>query len=255
MRIGPLAALLLALALAPPPGMAQSQDVVRGRPLKGVVELFTSQGCSSCPAADALIKTLADDKDIIVLSLPVDYWDYLGWKDTLASARNTERRRASAPPRGDGAVYTPQVVVNGVNHVVGSNRREIEQAIERNWPTFSARQVPVRSWMQGGTFMIETGTPPPGSDMQEATIWLGVVQRSAEVPIGRGENAGRTVTYTNVVRELTPVGMWTGRPTLTRLATYAVMRPETESLVVLLQQGPAGPIIGGALLSPDSAAH
>ena len=92
MRIGPLAALLLALALAPPPGMAQSQDdVIRGRPLKGVVELFTSQGCSSCPAADALIKTLAEDKDIIVLSLPVDYWDYLGWKDTLASARNTAR--------------------------------------------------------------------------------------------------------------------------------------------------------------------
>ncbi len=248
MRALVAAAIFCLLALSPS-ARAQSPEAVFGRPLKGVVELFTSQGCSSCPPADALLRLLAEDRDLIALSLPVDYWDYLGWKDTLASHRNTERQRAYAAARGDGAVYTPQVVINGVVHVVGSDRQEIEQAIERAWPTFSARQVPVRSFMQGGAVVIEIGVPPPGSDMKEATIWLGVVQRSAEVSIGRGENEGRTVTYTNVVREFTPVGMWTGRPTVTRLARYAVVRPETEALVVLLQQGPAGPIIGGTWMS------
>ena len=116
---------LLAL-LASTPAAAQSPEAVFSRPLKGVIELFTSQGCSSCPPADALLKVLAEDRDLIALSLPIDYWDYLGWKDTLASHRNTERQSAYAAARGDGAIYTPQVVINGVAHVVGSDRGEIE---------------------------------------------------------------------------------------------------------------------------------
>src|SRR6185369_13617653 len=96
---------------------------------RGVIELFTSQGCSSCPPADKLAGELARDPSLIVLSLPVDYWDYLGWKDTLALPGHTNRQRAYSKARGDREVYTPQVVVNGVKHVLGSDKTAIENAV------------------------------------------------------------------------------------------------------------------------------
>jgi hypothetical protein len=124
---------LLTILVAP---VATAQEVPveqpADKPAKAVIELFTSQGCSSCPPADALLKTLADDPSIIALSLPVDYWNYLGWKDTFASARNTERQRNYARTRGDGAIYTPQAVVNGVIPVNGSSKADIEQAKSRS---------------------------------------------------------------------------------------------------------------------------
>src|SRR4249919_2286908 len=93
---------------------------------RAVVELFTSQGCSSCPAADKLLGELAGDSSLIALSIPIDYWDYLGWKDTLASAGHSARQRAYARMRGDRQVYTPQIVVNGATHVLGSDRAAVE---------------------------------------------------------------------------------------------------------------------------------
>lgn len=218
------------------------------RPIRGVIELFTSQGCSSCPPADALLKAYADSHDVIALSFAVDYWDYLGWKDTLALPRNTERQRAYAKARGDGAVYTPQVVVNGVQHVVGSRKQEIDKALEAGWPHFSMQQVPVRFWMQNGALLIQTGAAQQGQSTKDATIWFLVVKKSAEVPVGRGENAAKTLTYTNVVREITPVGVWTGKPIMIRLALHAIMRQDSEAAVVLIQQGDGGPIIGAAAM-------
>src|SRR5712671_7573609 len=97
--------------------------------VRGVVELFTSQGCSSCPPADQLLGELAQDPSLVSVSVPVDYWDYLGWKDTLADPRNTARQKAYAHARGDGQVYTPQVVVNGSLHALGSDKAAIELAI------------------------------------------------------------------------------------------------------------------------------
>jgi len=216
------------------------------RPIRGVVELFTSQGCSSCPAADAILKTYADSRDVIALSYPVDYWDYLGWKDTLANPRFTERQRAYAKTRGDGAIYTPQIVVDGVAHVAGNQRGEIDRVIETNWPKFSGMQVPVRFWMQGSAIIIQAGAAPDGKDLKEATIWFAVVQKRAEVKVGKGENGGRTLSYTNVVRELAPIGMWQGQPLNIRLARTAILHPDTEALAVLIQQGDGGPIIGAA---------
>ena len=105
---------------------AMSTCVVHAEP-RAVIELFTSQGCSSCPPADKLAGELARDPSIIVMSLPIDYWDYLGWKDTLALPGHTKRQRAYAQARGDREVYTPQVVVNGVAHVLGSDKDAIEQ--------------------------------------------------------------------------------------------------------------------------------
>ncbi|HSJ39938.1 MAG TPA: DUF1223 domain-containing protein, partial [Xanthobacteraceae bacterium] len=98
---------------------------------RAVLELFTSQGCSSCPPADKILGELAQDPSVIALSMPIDYWDDLGWKDTLADARFSARQRAYSRMRGDREVYTPQVVVNGTVHVIGSDRESIEIAIDK----------------------------------------------------------------------------------------------------------------------------
>jgi hypothetical protein len=115
-------AVIVVYCAAAPYSLAQAEP-------RAVIELFTSQGCSSCPPADQLLGELADDPSLVSVSVPVDYWDYLGWKDTLADPRNTARQKAYAHARGDGQVYTPQVVVNGSLHALGSDKAAIELAI------------------------------------------------------------------------------------------------------------------------------
>jgi hypothetical protein len=231
-----------------PAGEPTAPNVENKTPVKAIVELFTSQGCSSCPPADALLKTYAESEGIIALSLPVDYWDYIGWKDTLASPRHTDRQRTYARKFGIGPVYTPQVVVNGTKQVIGSNRAKIDEAIEEASAAFESQRIPVHFWHAGRTVIIETGGSPDGAKQKEATIWLAVVQKSAVVDIKRGENAGKTLTYYNVVRELTPVGLWNGRPAQIRLARAAIMHPDSESLFVLVQEIETGFIKGAARL-------
>lgn len=210
------------------------------------LELFTSQGCSSCPKADALLRSYAERRDIVALSLPVDYWDYLGWKDTLASPKFTSRQRAYADKRGDGRVYTPQVVVNGLTHVVGSRKDEIDRALAETAAKLAPDRVSLAAQSDGKTITIEAGAAPSGSSMSSGTIWLAVVQPSVEVEIRRGENHGKKVTYANVVRELTPVGMWSDKPTRIELQASAVLQAEDQRCAVLLQQGTVGAIVGAA---------
>ncbi len=218
------------------------------RPVHAVIELFTSQGCSSCPPADALLKNYVDRRDVMALSLPIDYWDYIGWKDTLASPRNTERQRAYARNFGIGPVYTPQVVINGTAQALGSSQQEIDAAIEKTQTAFAARRVPVQFWSRDGTIIVETGAAPEGAEVKEATIWLALLQKSASIAVKRGENGGRSLTYYNVVRDMTPVGVWNGKPTTIRLAQAAIMRPEFEDSIVLIQEADNGPILGAAWL-------
>jgi hypothetical protein len=215
-------------------------------PIRAVVELFTSQGCSSCPPADTLLKTLADDPSIMALTLPVDYWNYLGWKDTFASSRNSDRQRSYAKVRGDGSIYTPQVVVNGIQHVNGASKAEIENAIGTTSKSLGPDRIPVRFWQENNTLNIATGGAQPGHPVEEATIWFGVVQTSGTVDITQGENKGKSLTYTNIVRELTPIGLWKGQPMQIQIPRGAVMLAETQKSVVLIQEGRAGPIIGAA---------
>lgn len=215
---------------------------------KAVIELYTSQGCSSCPAADALLKSYAQRPDVIALSLPVDYWDYLGWKDTLAKAKFTDRQRAYAKMRGDGRIYTPQVVVNGLKHVNGAHADEIDHAIAKTSDKLAGERVPVKLSTHDGKLTIETGAMPEGDKAKDGVVWLAVIQKEAQVPVRAGENRGRTLTYYNVVRELTSVGTWSGKPTTIKLDRQAVMKPETESCAVLLQSGATGPIVGAAYL-------
>jgi hypothetical protein len=236
-------------AQTPPPDTADAAmpTKVATEP-KAVVELFTSQGCSSCPNADALLQQLAGRDDVIALSLPVDYWDYLGWKDTLASPKFSERQRAYAQTRGDGAIYTPQVVVNGLVHVNGADEGSIKHTMEKTGKTVATSFVPIRLSESKDRLVVETGPAQPGVPAKEATLWLAVISASVTVPIARGENQGKTVTYNNVVRELMPIGMWNGKPMTVQLERHSFMRPGADRCAVLLQQGKAGPIVGAALL-------
>ena len=171
-----------------------------------MLELFTSQGCSSCPPADRLFAKLASDPQFIVLSLPVDYWDRLGWKDTFAKHAFTERQRAYASVRGDGQVYTPQAVVNGSEHANGANRRAIDASAE----TTSDLSVPVIAERMGDDIIVSVGGKSAGG-AANATIEVLPYLGSREVAIGRGENAREKLTYTNIVRDIVPIGRWEGK--------------------------------------------
>ncbi|MEP2828368.1 DUF1223 domain-containing protein [Parvibaculum sp.] len=220
------------LALATLPLRAESGPVV--------VELFTSQGCSSCPPADAYLRELVAQDDVIALSYNVGYWDYLGWKDTLASPAHAERQRAYARTLGLSGVYTPQIVVNGVAEGVGSKRDEIGAAIE------AASALPVGiSFTDKGealTLDVEAGEAPE----KPATLWLIRYAKEARVEIGRGENRGRTIAYAHAVRELTPVGMWTGERMTMTLPKSDLLTRGFEGCVALLQAGDGGAILGAA---------
>lgn len=214
---------------------------------KAVLELFTSQGCSSCPAADAMLGRFAARDDVIAISLSVDYWDYLGWKDTLAQAKFSERQKAYAKALGDGMVYTPQMVVNGRAHVNGSDEARITRAIDKTSDAFSASRVPVLMTAVDGRLIVEVGGEQE-TKAKEATVWLAVISAAVEVPITRGENRGKTVTYFNVVRELMPIGLWSGKRVTVQLERDAFMHSQAERCAVLVQQGKGGPIVGAALL-------
>jgi hypothetical protein len=202
---------------------------------RGVVELFTSQGCSSCPPADKLLAELANDPSLIAISVPIDYWDYLGWKDTLASAGNTARQKAYAHVRGDGQVYTPQAVVNGSVHALGSDKAAIERAIARSRQSGAMSLAPVTLAVAGGS--INLAVPGVEGLPSAAEAWLCGLRKTATVIIARGENKGRTVTYHNVVRRWVKLGDWTGHPGSWSVPLQSVAGDGIDEVAVLLQTG------------------
>jgi len=173
-----------------------------------VVELFTSQGCSSCPPADQIIGELAKDPSVIALSLPIDYWDYLGWKDTLADSRFSARQKAYSHVRGEREVYTPQVVVNGSAHVIGSDLAGIESAIDDTKKAGGVMSVPVSLTVSGK--QINVSVAASGEGPAHGEVWICSISKAVPISIGRGENRGREITYHNVVRNLLKVGDWNG---------------------------------------------
>lgn len=232
-----LAAIAIAApATADPPGAAN----------KSVLELFTSQGCSSCPPADALLAQLGKNPDLVTLSYSVDYWNYLGWHDTLSSSANSERQRDYARMRGDGRVYTPQMVVDGLTHVNGANQAAIEMAMRTAAERLRDVRVQVNMHAEGDTLVIGVGAAPDKSDKRAATVWLAIAKKEATVAISRGENRGRTLSYHHPVKELTPVGMWSGEAMTLRLPLKDLKAMGGDCLVALLQVENAGPILGAA---------
>lgn len=223
-------------------GIAASSAVAGPQKQVQVLELFTSQGCSSCPPADALLKNLAKRDDIVALSFPVSYWDYLGWKDTLAKNEYNERQYEYAQRRGDREIYTPQLVVNGMTHVVGSRAGAIDTAIRLTNEKLDRVRVPVRVEINDGKATISAGSAPEDSAMRVGRLLLVCYSHSEEIAIGRGENTGREVTYTNVAREIIPVGKWNGEN-----IQYTVNLPNENSfdgIAVLLQENESAAMLG-----------
>ena len=210
---------------------------------RAVIELFTSQGCSSCPPADKLLGELSKDPTLIVMSLPVDYWDYLGWKDTLALHGHTNRQRAYSTARGDRNVYTPQAVINGVVHVLGSDRVAIENAIAQTQQNARPLAMPVTLKIADEKVFV---TVAAGSDSNtnSAEVWLCPITDSAPVDVGRGENSGRTLTYHNVVRRWVKLGDWSGKAEtfsipLSDLPGKRYALDDIDRVAVVLQSGVA----------------
>jgi hypothetical protein len=219
---------------------------------RAVVELFTSQGCSSCPPADKLIGELAKDPGIIALSMPVDYWDYLGWKDTLADARFSARQKAYSRMRGDRNVYTPQVIVNGSAQVIGSDRAKIEGAIGDTGKAEGVMSVPVSITLAGKQVTIAVAASSQGSATSPGEVWIGSVTRAVPIAIGRGENRGQKVTYHNVVRDLLKIGDWNGSSGSWTVPLENISREGIDAAVVFVQNGSRdkpGTMLGAAYTS------
>lgn len=214
---------------------------------KTVVELFTSQGCSSCPPADKLLGEIAKNDRVVALSLSVDYWDYLGWRDTLALHAHSVRQKAYADARGDRRVYTPQVIINGVAQAIGSDRNAIMNAVA----TAEANRVPaipVTLKRNGDKIGIVIGA---GTGMR-APVFLLTITSETAVAIGRGENRGKTISYYNAVRTWRRLGEWNGTEMRASVPLSEITGSGADGVVVIVQAGSVeepGPIRGAAYLS------
>jgi len=219
---------------------------------RAVIELFTSQGCSSCPPADRFVSEMADRPDVVALTLAVDYWDYLGWRDTLANPIHTKRQKAYAYMRGDRQVYTPQMIINGIGHAIGSDRAAVERVMEQTRSQSGVLTVPVTVRIAGDTITVTL--PQATVDLSPeapATVFLFGVSSRQPVEITRGENRGQTVTYRNVVRSHANLGEWTGAARTFTVSRRDLVSPECERLAVLVQAGTPrrpGAVVGAAMI-------
>jgi len=216
-------------------GFSPAASLAAERPV--VVELFTSQGCSSCPPANAYLNELSKQRrDVLALAFHVTYWDRLGWKDPFSLQAATQRQDAYGRRFGDGS-YTPEIVVDGAAGMVGSARGDVGSAIEnarRNGRTAVAVSV-TRSGAQVSTQV--------GSGSGSGRILLIGFDHEHTTPIGRGENSGRTLTEANVVRSIRSVGQWSGTP-----LRISEPFPEGQDVAVVLE-APDGRIIGASRLT------
>ena len=236
-----LAAMTLAFLIggeAAAESIPQSSANVSGQPV--VVELFTSQGCSSCPPADHYIGKLRELPNVIALALHVDYWDYIGWKDPFASPEYTARQRGYSQTMRNRFIYTPQMVIDGQYDVVGSRYGEIDRTIEMA----DARGKPLALSFDAerSVVSIPAGRAPEGG----ATIYMALYDDRHETEVARGENGGRTLIDYNVVRELVEVGVWHGAALDVALDLEGAAERGRAGCAVLVQLGRHGPILGAA---------
>ena len=232
-----LSATLAAALVAAPAAAAE----VRDHP-KAVIELFTSQGCSSCPKADARLGDLGKQADLITLAYHVDYWDYIGWVDTFGAKANTDLQRAYAQSWGSSMVYTPQLVVNGAKGVGGSREKELSGALEQ-----AKLGLPVGLTLTNNMLDVNIGGK---AGVGEAMVWLVTFKDHSEVAIARGENTGKSIDYTQIVTGRQMLGMWDpASGTHLKLPLSELMSNGANGAVILVQTdkgGLPGPILGAA---------
>jgi hypothetical protein len=212
-----------------------------------VVELFTSQGCSDCPAADRLVGELAKRKDVIALSLPITYWDMLGWKDTYATDANTQRQKSYAAAMSHSGIYTPQMIIDGRLDVVGNQRDRVLAALAaRGSDGFAEMSVPISIGTASGR--VEISIPAVKTKTKLfATIWVMRTLAQGSVNVEQGENRNHQLTYTNIVRDLQRAGEWNGEAMKIDLP-MTLAKTKHDGVVVLLQARDYGPVLGAALL-------
>jgi hypothetical protein len=215
-------------------------------PAPMVVELFTSEGCSSCPPADELLGELTQRQFVLPLSFHVDYWDYIGWKDRFGDPLFTQRQRAYAEAQGSSMVYTPQMIVAGAIDVVGSDRKAVDKALRTAYTRNTMYRIHVMR-EQDGRVVAQFPEAPIGVP---ATIWLVTYQKSAESHVKTGENAGRSLMTYNVVRSLQKVGMWYGPATEIALKLDPAAKANSpDACAIIANQAEHGPIIAAAAFS------
>jgi hypothetical protein len=202
---------------------------------RAVIELFTSQGCSSCPEADKLLGEIAKDPSVIAVSLPIDYWDYLGWKDTLADPKFTARQKAYSKIRGDRQIFTPQVVVNGKLHALGSDRESIERAIKDSSGKYGVMSVPVKVSVAKG--QITVAVPESSNANHTGEVWICSIAKEVPIAVGRGENKGKEVIYHNVVRNWLKVGDWTGKAATWTVPIENLNGQGVDGAIAYVQEG------------------
>jgi hypothetical protein len=213
------------------------------------IELFTSQGCSSCPPADAQLGKLAERPDIVALSFHVDYWDYIGWKDRFATKETTERQRTYARTLNQRYVYTPEMVVDGRVNQPGTTGGQIESMLADARRQSTVRTTPALNRMADGSLRIWLAAQKLD---HPADVMLFMYDRRHSTPVARGENEGRRIDNFNVVRRFERVDVWTGAE-----KTWTVpadrFQPD-QGVAVLVQQAGQGPVLGANKLEPVVAA-
>jgi hypothetical protein len=244
--------LLAAAVLLAATSQAPAQQAAERAKVRGVVELFTSQGCSSCPKADKILGDLVAQKDIVALSYHVDYWDYRGWRDTLATPENTDRQRDYMKSFKGHAFYTPQAVINGRAHVNGADRAALDEKLGET-PT-----LPIEVTVRKDQDVLVIDVPGEDGPKQNAHVLLVSIDAASPVTIERGENAGHTVTYWNAVRDRQTTGMWHGQPARFEIPLSEVTKKGSGGCAVLVQSvdadGSPGAILGAAAIDIDAAA-
>ncbi|EJT03516.1 thioredoxin family protein [Rhizobium sp. CCGE 510] len=207
-------------------GPLQAED---GTP-KGVVELFTAQGCSSCPPADAAFRKLVSQGDVIALAYHVDYWNYLGWADTLSSKENTERQYGYARTMGRSNVYTPQAIVNGRDHLAGADLNGINGKLDTYSGEGNGLTVPISTSMRGDELEIKIG-----AGQGKANVVMVYFDKEKTIDVEKGENSGKKISYLHSVTNVETVGMWDGKATSLTLPASVLQRPQLEGCAILLQ--------------------
>ena len=229
---------------------APAEETIKSKPI-GVVELFTSQGCSNCPKADRAIESLAKRDDVVTVAYHVDYWNYMGWQDTLSAKENTERQYGYAKTLGIKNVFTPQIVLNGLRDTKLTNPDRIVEELDRLRGTREGMPVAVSAELSPEEMTIAIGDGSV-TGIDKADIVVAYFRKHSAVEIQKGENQGKKIVYRNAVTKLETVGIWEGKALTVKLPAAVLAKRGFDGCAILLQSHDAdnnpGRILGAAAL-------